>query len=222
MQRLSAVKALHIGLDLDNTLIDYSAVFGRVGVSLGLLPEKMGDCNKVEVRSYLRTRPDGELEWMRLQGQVYGAYLEHACLYAGVAECLMLMKAAGARISIVSHKTRYGHYDPAQVDLWDATMRWLDRRGFFADNGFAISAESVFFEASRDAKLARIESLACDVFVDDLPEVLLHPSFPRRTERMWFAHGQPASAGSGLQAYHSWQDLARALETRLSNAGKNL
>jgi hypothetical protein len=43
---VSAAPAMHVGLDLENTLIDYARVFGPVGVDLGLLPADMADANK--------------------------------------------------------------------------------------------------------------------------------------------------------------------------------
>lgn len=212
---------VHIGLDLDNTLIDYDAVFGEIGATLGMLPADHHSLNKTEVRAYLRRQPDGETQWMRLQGQVYGRYLDAARLYPGVAEFLTRLKALGVTVSIVSHKTRFGHYDPAQVSLWDAAVAFLDKRGFFAADGFALRRERVFFEETRSAKLARIAAIQCDIFIDDLPEVLLDPAFPARTERLWFANGQPASECPGLQAYDTWDALARACETRLSKLAKD-
>jgi hypothetical protein len=211
----------HIGLDLDNTLIDYDRVFGRVGAALGVVPESMSGLDKAEVRGYLRAQSAGEIAWMRLQGQVYGRYLGNASLHVGVAEFLRRLKALGVQVSIVSHKTRYGHFDPAQVDLWDATMVWLENQGFFADDQFGIPRQHVFFEQTRGEKLIRIANLGCDLFIDDLPEVLLDPAFPAATERLWFANGQAPSACPGLQAFNSWYDLAAACETRLSSIAKD-
>ena len=216
-----AASALHVGLDLDNTLIDFDAVFGEVGTALGMLPADLRGLNKADVRGYLRGQPDGETQWMRLQGQVYGRYLDAARLYPGVAEFLLRLKDCGAAVSIVSHKTRYGHYDPARVNLWDAAVAFLDSRGFFTADGFALRRDQVFFEETRSGKIARIDALHCDIFIDDLPEVLLDPAFPARTERLWFAHGQAASAHPELTACDTWKDLAQACETRLSKPAKD-
>ena len=103
----------------------------------------------------------------------------------------------------------------------DETMAFLDKRGFFAADGFALRRDRVFFEETRAAKLARIDAIQCDIFIDDLPEVLLDPAFPARTERLWFANGQPASECPGLQAHDTWDALARACETRLSKLAKD-
>ena len=44
----------------------------------------------------------------------------------------------------------------------------------------------VFFEETRDEKIARIIALQCSHFVDDLPEVFDHPGFPSATVQMLF------------------------------------
>jgi hypothetical protein len=205
----------HIGLDLDNTLIDYDAVFGPVGVELGLLPVDQSAASKAEVREFLQGA-GGEADWMRLQGQVYGRYIERARLFEGVPESLACLRAAGVQLTIVSHKTRYGHFDPERIDLWDAARDWLTARGFFDRDGFGFSFDRVVFEETREGKLTRIAECACDVFIDDLPDVLRHPAFPPRTWPLWFAGACPAEAGGGLEPYRNWQELTAAALRALS------
>jgi len=202
--------AFHIGLDLDNTLIDYDAVFPEVGQELGLLPRSPALQSKEQVKSFLQAQPDGEMLWMRLQGQVYGRYLGRARLYEGVAAFIAQVREHGCRLSIVSHKTRRGHFDPHNVDLWDAARNWLEANRFFAASGFGLRPEDVHFSETREGKLALIRSLGCALFIDDLPDVLDHPQFPENVGKLWFAAGQPAEAGHGLPAYRSWEELAEA------------
>ena len=46
--------------------------------------------------------------------------------------------------------------------------------------------EQVFFELTKEEKLARIGTLGCDVFIDDLPEIFQAAAFPRGTRRILF------------------------------------
>ena len=39
-----------LGIDLDNTIINYDDLFPRVAIELGLLPESMRQASKVEVK----------------------------------------------------------------------------------------------------------------------------------------------------------------------------
>ena len=210
---------MHIGVDLDNTIIDYDRVFGPVGVALGMLQEGSERLSKLEVRAHLRARPGGEETWMRLQGQVYGAYLDRATPFAGVEDCLRRARTRGAEISIVSHKTRFGHHDPARVKLWDAALDWLRDRGFFSDGAMGLDPTRVHFAETRDSKVGRIKEIGCDVFIDDLPEVLQHPDFPVGTQRIWFANGTRDAVGAGLEIFDTWAEIAARLESFLSLTG---
>jgi len=166
---------------------------------------------KDEVKSFLVTPQRGERDWMRLQGQMYGRHIGKARLYEGVAEFFRAMRGHGARLSIVSHKTRQGHFD-ADTNLWDAARDWLGQQGFFAAGGFGLDPKDVHFLETREAKVATIAAIGCQAFVDDLPEVLLHPSFPARTERFWLAGSKGAGDGDGLVPYRNWAQIRETIE----------
>lgn len=201
------MSTLHIGVDLDNTIIDYDAVFGEVAEEMGLLKQAPVVGRKNEIKAWLIKSDPSEHLWMRLQGQVYGRFIERAALSPGVEVFLRGIRAKGVRISIVSHKTQYGHFDPARVNLWDAARSWLERRGFFAADGFGLDRADLYFEETRDGKIARIASIGCRAFIDDLVDVLRHPAFPRAVERIWFAGDQAETAGAGLSALRTWAEV---------------
>jgi hypothetical protein len=202
---------LHIGLDLDNTLIDYDKAFGEVGAEIQLLKAGHGLTTKDEVKAFLRTPPHVEEDWMRLQGQVYGRHIGRARMYDGVDACLRMLRARGARLSIVSHKTRYGHFDADRVSLWDAAMSWLERHQFFTADGYGLDRSDVHFSETRAGKIATIARIGCQAYVDDLAEVLRDPLFPASTQGIWFAADKDASEGDGLKPYRHWKEIAKAL-----------
>jgi len=207
--------ALHIGVDLDNTIVDYDAVFGPVAEEIGLFKGGVAPPSKAEVKAQLIARDPSENLWMRLQGQVYGRFIERASCSDGVEPFLRALREKGVRISIVSHKTRYGHFDPARIDLWDAARRWLERRGFFAADGFGLDRADLHFEETREGKIARIASIGCRLFIDDLPDVLHHPGFPAAVEPIWFVGSQAATTGDGLTALRSWTEVLDRVLRRL-------
>jgi hypothetical protein len=203
-------RPFHIGLDLDNTIISYDEAFAAVGREIGLLPVDMQLYTKDEVKSFLITPERGEQDWMRLQGQVYGRHIGRARLYEGVAEFIRSMRARGARISIVSHKTKRAHFD-TDANLWDAARDWLESQGFFSAAGFGLDPANVHFRETRDEKIATIAAIDCQAFVDDLPEVLLDPKFPAQTERFWLAGTKDANEGDGLHPYRDWTGIREAM-----------
>lgn len=177
---------MRIGLDFDNTIIQYDEVFRQAAGQRGLISPGFPG-SKQQVRDAIRRLPDGELRWQALQGYVYGKGIEGAVLFPGVADFLRRARAQGDTVLIVSHKTEHGHFDPDKINLRGAAMGWMEAQGFFTDQGFSMTPGNVHFASSRSEKLGRIADLKCDVFVDDLEEVLEDPGFPGGVRRILFS-----------------------------------
>ena len=175
---------LRIGLDFDNTLIDYDDAFAELAVEQGLTQAGQA-ASKREVKEALFGLPEGERLWMGLQGYVYGRGIAKGKLIDGVAAFLTKAKSRGDTVFIVSHKTEFGHFDETRTDLREAARGWMKAQGFFEKLG--LDLENIFFKPTRDEKVAKIASLNLDVFVDDLPEVLTHQDFPNHVKKLYFA-----------------------------------
>jgi hypothetical protein len=197
-----------IGIDFDNTIIDYDAVFLTAAKQRGLIDTTFAG-GKEALRAALRQLPDGERTWQSLQGHVYGAGIAGAVMFEGVDAFLRRSRAEGHRILIVSHKTEFGHFDPARVNLRRAALDWMRARGFFREDGFGITLEGVFFETTRSEKLARIAAIGCTHFIDDLPEVLDDPAFPGNVTKILFTNGVPT--GARRDAFIHWRDIAETV-----------
>ena len=197
--------AMRIGLDLDNTLICYDQAFLRVGKEEGILPASFVGNKAAVKRALLVERPDGSL-WEALQGLVYGRRIDAAMLFDGVTEFLGRCRSHAGSVAIVSHKTERAHYDPA-TDLRVAALQWMESRRFFDVSGLGLERSNVYFESTRDDKVRRIRELGCDVFVDDLAEVLVHGGMPTACRKILFS----TDPHSGFEQYASWQEVCDAL-----------
>lgn len=196
-----------IGIDFDNTLAGYDHVFVVAARQRGLVPpDFQGD--KRAVRGALRALPDGERHWMALQGEVYGPRMAEARMFDGADRFLARCRAEGHEVVIISHKTELGHFDPTGTNLRDAARAWMTARGFFDPDGFALRPQNVIFEATRAEKIARIAQWRCDIYIDDLEEVLLDPAFPAGCRRIHLAGGCPHP---GLEPYTGWTEIHDAV-----------
>lgn len=195
---------MRIGLDFDNTIICYDGVFRSAAAERGLLPAGF-DGSKQQVRDSIRLLPDGELKWQALQGHVYGKGIGGACMFAGLDSFLRRAHTGGHSLVIVSHKTQYGHFDPDRVDLREAALGWMEANGFFAEAGFSLRREDVHFASTRSEKLQRIATVGCDVFIDDLEEVLDDPAFPRATHGILFSAQADPASGCRYTVCHDWR-----------------
>lgn len=201
---------MHIGLDFDNTIVSYDALFHTVGVARGLVPKET-PVSKLAVRDHLR-QVGQEPAWTELQGYVYGACMGEAEAFPGAIEFIRAARAAGAEVFIVSHKTRHPFLGP-RYDLHEAAAKWIAAELTDGDAPL-LAAGRVFFELTEEEKIARISACACDYFVDDLPEILQMPGFPAGAEKLLFdPEGLHGTADVG-QRFASWQALRSYFDSR--------
>lgn len=194
---------MRIGLDFDNTIVSYDALFHRVAVEQGAVPADL-PVSKLAIRDYLR-RQDREDIWTEMQGYVYGARMNEALAYPGVIEFLCWARDEGLNVSIISHKTRYPYTGP-RYDLHRAAYEWVSIH--LEDGGRPlVEPEAVFFELTKEEKIARIGAVGCDYYIDDLPEILLDREFPAATRGILFdpeGHHENAAA---LFRMGSWDEI---------------
>jgi hypothetical protein len=186
---------MRIGVDLDNTLADYRRPLERLCALHGI--HSAGKDPKLALRGELRARGE-EATWTHLQGELYGPLMAEAELFTGAAEALAAWRSSGAEVFVVSHRTRYP-IAGEKHDLHDYARRWIDEG--------CLRASGIFFEESKGAKVARIGSLQCDFFVDDLPEILLQSGFPAGTRRILFDPGLSHGMIAGVQAAATWAEI---------------
>ncbi len=171
-----------IGIDLDNTLINYDVSAVIYAKQLGMYDIE----NLSDLRIHLRKIED--LEWQRAQAWIYTDGLEFAHLARGWKDFLNFLTKTSTSLFIVSHKTKFSQIDSKGPNFHECAQRWLKTN--LGIKGLA-QVHSTFFEPSRIAKLNRINSLNLSAFVDDLPEVLKDPSFPRGVKPILFdPHGR--------------------------------
>jgi hypothetical protein len=196
---------MRIGIDLDNTIINYDRAFYAAAMLQHLVPPAT-PATKRAVKEYLHHHhPEGDVAWQRLQGYVYGRGISAATLYDGVIDCLKLFRQRGWDVVIVSHKTVHGHFDPTACNLRDAARAWLADQGFFSADAWKMNIDSVHFETTRAEKVTRIAALECNYFIDDLVEVFEEPHFPKNTTPVLFAPEHPHP--SPFTPFNSWQAI---------------
>ncbi len=199
-----------IGLDLDNTLAEYGRAFRDVAAERGLLSREMSP-DKAAVRAAIRAGHD-DIAWQRLQAAVYGPEIGRAELMPGADEFIIGCRNLGIRLVIVSHKSEFASMDPNGINLHQAALDWMEQRTFFrpmSAGGLGFAKSEVFFEARRELKVARINKLGCDVFVDDLPEVLGHPELAPQLRRILFQN--VPGCVEGCEMAGPWPNITRHL-----------
>jgi len=193
-----------IGLDLDNTIIDYGSLFYDIAVEKGWVPIHCHK-DKMSIKTWLQKKERNDI-WTELQGFVYGPHLKQALPYHGVAEFLEQCRDLNIPVWIISHKTRF----PAmgyQYDLHAAAAAWLSASGLICDANGGVSEGRVFFCETRSEKIAVIRKLDLTHFVDDLPEVFTEADFPEKTKKYLFDPGSAEQVPLFCQPVRSWREI---------------
>jgi hypothetical protein len=205
---------MRIGIDFDNTIACYDGVFHTAAVERGLIPAGLGR-DKNSVRDHLNGSGRKD-DFTELQGYVYGARMDLVSPYPGFAEFVAAARQADHKLFIVSHKTRHPILGPKH-DMHAAARNFLAARGLMGPGPAQINPDEVFFELTKEEKVARARKLACGVFIDDLPEILGMRGFPDGMRKILFdPDNQFAGAAANEQTFEhraSWaaitEDLVR-------------
>lgn len=164
-----------IGIDFDNTIIDYNNLFYEAGLSLGVLPDN-ADCNKKIIREYL-IRKGREPDWIKIQGLVYGKYIRTAKIMGGFSSFSDHCYGMGWKIFIISHKTR-DSIAGEKFNLHNSALIWLEKNRIYGTDSRG-AVDGIFFESTLYEKVCRINQLGCNIMIDDQAEVLLHTDLSR-------------------------------------------
>lgn len=190
-----------IGLDFDNTIVCYDGAIATFAEESFELPPATPR-TKVGLRDHLR-HLGREAEWTAFQGELYGPGMRYAEPFEGAIETMKALVIRGHQLVIISHRSLRPYAGPPH-DLHAAARSWVGTRlqalGLFADG-------AVNFLESREAKVATIARLGCDVFLDDLPEVLEARGFPERTLGILFDPAGEQTAQPGLSRITTWAQL---------------
>jgi len=196
---------LKVGIDFDNTIICYDGLFYEIAVTSKLVNPSVLPFKNI-IRDYVRLLENGEIAWQKLQLEAYGKYVDKAPAYPMLKEFLDFCMGINAEVFIVSHKTQFAAQDAnREYDLIEQAKGWLMINEIVSDAG-PIKKESVFFESTRAEKIRRIAEIGCDIFIDDLLEVLQDAAFPAGSAPWLFDPNKTSREEVGLTRITSWQE----------------
>ena len=198
---------MKFGIDFDNTLVCYDEAFHACARERQLIPDDV-PATKAAVKAHLQNN-DREEDWIALQGYVYGPGMATARPFDGALDFIREAQRQSHEVFIVSHKTRHPFRGP-QYDLHEHARAWLVQQHILGD---VIDRKNVFFELTKEEKLARVGELECDWFVDDLPSILEHHEFPPGVKRTLFDPSGSAAAQAGWTRIRSWAEAPECFDS---------
>jgi len=167
--------------------------------------------SKADVKNVIISQNDGDISWQRLQGQIYGKYMYKAKVYPGFVEFLLLAKIKGFTISVVSHKSEFGHFDDNKISLRSEALKWIINNKLIETDLFKLQEKDIYFEATREEKIQRIITLGCNFFVDDLEEVYNEENFPNEVKKILFDPHNKAAKNEYFTIVNSWRSITKMI-----------
>lgn len=200
-----------LGIDFDNTIVCYDDIFHEVALENKLITPDFPK-EKEKIRNYLRAANKEDI-WTEMQGYVYGNRMISAKPFAGFIDFLKIAKAYDITVYIISHKTKHP-YAGKPYDLHAAAYNWIENNGILSNPLFSISIDKIFFLESKQEKILKINDNGCTHFIDDLPEILLHPNFPTETMKILFSNQSLSNdkyINKDIIQFSSWYDIKQSL-----------
>ena len=167
-----------IGIDLDNTIINYKKSFLEILKSKNINSKNL---NKKEVKKIIEKK--SKREWTIIQGEIYGKKIFKAEIFKNFNKFLDFAISKNFEIVIISHKTKYPIIGP-KINLHDQAIKFLKKR--IKKKNYFVHKKNLFFFEKIEKKIEKINKLDCDYFIDDLRKVLFDKKFPHFTERILF------------------------------------
>ena len=191
---------MNIGLDFDNTIVCHENTIKVIAKKYYNLPATLV-LTKENVRNHLRST-NREAMWTEMQGRIYGPGMLHAIPEDGLIACLRYCKSMGHKLRIISHRSKYP-YAGEKYDLHMHGKDWIEKH--LRTEGLFNESNTIFFCETKKEKLRTIKELKCDIFIDDLPEILSSTDFPKETIKLLY---DPHSLNScnELQTITTWND----------------
>ena len=194
-----------IGIDLDNTIINYDETFLKIAIKKKLIL-KSEIITKELLKKQIIKKSNIE-KWKEIQGIAYGKNIFQSRIMNFFLDFLILCKLRNFKIFIISHKTKYGHYDNETL-LREKAYKFLLSKKIINSNISPINKSHIFFCDTLEDKIVKIKQLKCDFFIDDLKKVLLHKSFPKFTKPIYLDRKSDNFNSKGsIIKFKSWSEI---------------
>lgn len=200
-----------IGIDLDNTILNYDYSFRKHAVLKKLIAPNEKNIKKEKIKNKIEKY--SKKEWTILQGEVYGKYIYDSKIDKMFIKFINLLKKNEIEVNIISHKTKYPILGK-KINLRKKSLQYLKKNISYN----LILKKNIFFENTIDNKIKRISKCKCDYFIDDLNKIFCHKNFPNKTHKILFCNSKNSSSNNWNNIYNLFKKKI-AINNKLN--GKN-
>lgn len=164
-----------IGIDLDNTIINYNKAF------IKFLKKKkifIKDIKKDKIKK-ISNNNSKIINWTQTQEEIYGNYIKYAKLFSYYKSFEKFALKNNFKLFIISHKTKYSEYSN-KYNLHNKSRVWLKKN-------IKIENYKIFFHKNLDSKIKRISNLKLDYYIDDLDKIFKKKKLSTKIKKIYFS-----------------------------------
>lgn len=185
-----------IGIDLDNTIVNYENSFKKY-LRKNDIYSKSLDKNKVK---HLIKKSFKIVNWTEAQEEIYGKYVKFAKPYTYFKNFQKFALKNKFKIYIISHKTKFSEFS-SKFNLHKASIRWLKKNIYLKDY-------KIFFLNSFDKKINKINKINPDYFIDDLSQILLDKRLSKKINKIYFSKKKIDK----IKNHDSWKKIIKYIK----------
>jgi hypothetical protein len=142
------------------------------------------------------TENEDDLKWQEFQSILYTKGLEFAKVAPGLIDLLKYCKKINLEIFIISHKTEktpkiFGH-----MDLRTPALSWLEDHKITPNY---IKYENIIFCDTKESKINKINELNCDLYIDDLDEIIGSTKLKNEISKILFSYDSKKNSISNFK-----------------------
>ena len=197
---------MRIGIDLDNTIIDYNQSFFDNAIKLKFLSQNIKKNSKTNLKKFTKDNllksKNGTFKWEFLQGKVYGKFINKAKIFSGFLEFIQFCAYYKIEIFIISHKSKKPHFDN-DINLREVAIDFLKKNNVI-DKSNKLSKKNIFFCNTKNQKIKKINNLDCDYFIDDLYEIINNKLINKKIFKIHFTDELKKNS---FKKFNNWFDI---------------
>ena len=188
-----------IGVDFDNTIINYLNVFKKILRQNKITFGK--NLNKAIFKKKI-IKKFSENYYTQIQSILYGKNILFASKFANVKKNLTKLKK-NYTLYLISHKSKYPILGE-KINLRKKALEWLKKNNLYGYKK-VFNKKNIFFEEKFDDKIKKIKQLKCDYFIDDLSTIL--DGLPINIKKIKFG-----SKSDKYKYFYNWNKISKIIK----------
>lgn len=187
---------IKIGIDLDNTIINYHNSFKKYLRERRIL---LKNINKEKVK-FIANNNSKIKNWTEAQEEIYGKYIVFAKLFKFFEEFEKFALNKNMKLYIVSHKTKYSQFSK-KYNLHTQSNKWIKKN-------IIKGKYQIFYVNTINEKIKQIAKIKPNYFIDDLLEVFDNKNFPKNVKKIHFSKIK----NEKILTLHNWRKIKKYIE----------